>query len=560
MIAAVLLAAAVLSDLVSIEQPITLAAPPAVAKEWDSFDRLPPSGVGALAVTIDGTVPPSPGRIDVLRRENQRWVWESRLTYEGDVRLAAADYDRGILLRFPGLSSYFWAEARARSSTPIALRAFRNVAFTGAAADSLLLYLPSEETARTSAEPLLRFVPLEPALACASSASGSDCAVVAAEATSVAFEDVAGKATRVLRAEPQDDDRWEVLTEGRVRVIAKTVPARVAQAGPWVAVTLPEARFGWDRSVVQRTGVEFATERFASGTLPPIPAFTVAASRPERGVLVRAFAGKEKRPVADPSSRLAVFPNADGAASAIPMAFIGPGADGHFGLPSLGAGDYWLKLVSSEATGELVRVSAIPGVTLDVVFPTGPAVTGRLIRTAGGNATDAATVEVAAAMTFMEALRAGDITDQIRATVADEQGKFRVVLAAPGKYRVSARWGVASAEREFEITKKMSDVDLGDIVLRTGSTLRGTLQGCVDGRVSLIPTPDLKTSRLSSGTGEIRHATLDAQGRFLIEGLQPGSFGVVAECAKAITPVTPDVVVIPEIGDSVLEFKLAPVP
>ena len=435
------------------------------------------------------------------------------------------------------------------------------MAFTGATADSsLLLYLSSENTARTTTDPVMRFVPREPALACASTASDSHCAVVPAESTSVAFDDVIGKATRVLRVEPQHDDQYDVLTEGRVRVVAKVVPSRVAQAGPWVAITLPDQRFGWDRVVVQRTGARFATERFAPGTLPPIPAFTVIASRPDRGVLVRAFAGKDKRPIADPSSRLAVFPHADGGASTIPMAFIGPDADGHFPLPALGAGDYSLKLVSSDVTGELVRVSAMPGVTLDVVFPTGPTVTGRLIRTGGGNATDAAMVEVAAAITFMEALRAGDITDQIRATVADEQGQFRVVMAAPGKYRVSARWGVATAEREFEITRKMSDVDLGDIALRTGSTLRGTLQGCVDGKMSLIPTPDLKTSRLSSGTGEIRHATLDAQGHFLIEGLSAGSFGVVAECARTVTPVTPDVVVIPEIGDTVLEFKLTPVP
>ena len=556
MIAALLLAAAVM---VPIDEPIALVAPPAVAKEWDSFDRLPVSEIGVRTVTIDGVVPPGPGRIDVLRRESQRWVWESRLTYERDVRLAAADYDRGVLLRFPGMSSYFWAEARARSSAPVALRSFKNVAFTGAAEDaSLLLYLSSEDMPRTAAGSTTRFVPLEPALACASSASGSDCAVVSVGASSVAFEDVTGKATRVLRVEPQHDDRYEVLTEGRVRVVARIVPARVAQAGPWVAITLSDARFGWERAVVQRTGAQFATERLAPGTLPPVPAFTAIASRLDRGVVVRAFAGREKRPVADPASRLAVFPHADGVASSIPMAFIAPDVDGHFHLAALGAGDYSLKLVSSDVTGELVRVSAMPGVTLDVVFPTGPAVTGRLIRTAGGNATDAATVEVAAAITFMEALQAGDITDQIRATVADDQGQFRVVMPVPGKYRVSARWGVASAEREFEITTKMSDVDLGEIVLRTGSTLRGTLQGCVDGAISLIPAPDLKMSRLSSGTGEVRHAMLDAHGQFVIEGLPPGSFGVVAECARAVTPVTPDVVAIPEIGDTVLEFKLSP--
>ncbi|HYC59803.1 MAG TPA: hypothetical protein VEK79_09575 [Thermoanaerobaculia bacterium] len=562
MIGAALLAAVVSGAvLVPIEQPIALVAPPAVAKEWNSFNDLPASEGGSRAVTTDGTVPAGSGRIDVLRRESQRWVWESRLAYESDVRLAETHYDRGILLRFPGVSSYFWAEARASSTAPIALRPFRNVMFTGADADSsLLLYLPSEDAPRASVEPMMRFVPLEHALACASNVSGSDCAVVPAEAASVSFDDVSGKETRVLRVEPQHDDRYDVLTEGRVRVVAKVVPAPVAQAGPWVAITLDEERLGWDRVVVQRTGGQFATERATTSTLAPIPAFTVLTSRRERGVRFRAFAGKEKRPVADPASRLAVFPQKDGVASTIPLAFIGPDTDGHFDLPSLGAGDYSLKLVSSDVTGELVRVTAMTGVTLDVVFPTGPAVTGRLIRTAGGNANDAATVEVAAAITFMEALRAGDITDRIRAAVADEQGQFRVVMAAPGKYRVSARWGVAAAEREFEITRKMSDVDLGDIVLRTGSTLRGTLQGCVDGTMSLIPTPDLKTSRLSSGIGEIRHATLDAHGQFLIEGLSKGGYGVVAECAKAITPVSPDVIAIPEVGDTVVEFKLAPVP
>ena len=144
--------------------------------------------------------------------------------------------------------------------------------------------------------------------------------------------------------------------------------------------------------------------------------------------------------------------------------------------------------------------------------------------------------------------------DKIRVTSADETGNFSSTLSIPGKYRLRARWGTATGERDFEIDELMSDVQLGDIVLSRGSTLRGFLSNCSGGETIFIPRPDDLAKRLTSGIGEVRRATIASDGRFTVEGLPAGRRSVLAKCNGTWVSVSPDSVSIPEAGEIVVQF------
>src|SRR5258708_4947279 len=94
---------------------------------------------------------------------------------------------------------------------------------------------------------------------------------------------------------------------------------------------------------------------------------------------------------------------------------------------------------------------------------------------------DPLSVSIALETTVQEALK-GDVVDQIRFATTDDAGRFTVVVASAGKYRVFARWGSASVDREFELTESGPNVELGDLVLRSGATLRGSVAGCPGGQ------------------------------------------------------------------------------
>lgn len=544
-----------------IEHPFRVEAPPQVVSRWESFEELQPGPVGApVRILAPVEVQKNPGRVDVLRRQGKSWIWSSAYVYVPTLSLSSTDFDRGVLLRFESSPFFLWGEIPAYSTQAVTLTALKRLTIRGAdPAARLVLYSSAEAKPRTAAafENAFEFVPVAPALVCAVSTTASQCVEAAERDTEIVLAARSGDMVRVLRVRAQAEDRLDVLTPGQTAVRPKRVATTLGHASPWVSIAIEDARISWDRVVIDRSGAEFAQERLEGSSLLPPPEFSEINSNEDHGVLVHPWVGSRIHPLSDPSALLLVFPNPDSAVSSrVPLIMASPDPMGDFNLPGLGSGDYVLKLLSSVALSRPVRISAVSGVPLDVVFPSGPVVSGRIVRGSGGTPTDPVIVEVTLATTFQNALQAGDIIDKIHVAEADDNGNFKIVLGASGQYRLRARWGVAIGERDFSIDKALSDVSVGEIVLVRGATLRGYISHCAAGEAALIPLPtDLK---LTSGVGEVRRAPIDPQGRFTIEGLSAGRRSVFVKCGEAPIPVSPEIVIVPSDGEIVIEFVRGP--
>jgi hypothetical protein len=544
------------ADLGTTSEPIEVSAPRSIVAGWDSFATLPPPAKGTIAIRTADAVPPGAGRIDILRREGKRWSWLATSQYAPDLALPPADFDRGVLLRFDGSPTYFWNEVPASVAGLIVLRRLKNLSVEATPPGAMLvLYIPSERAPRTLAAGPFRLVPVETTLACVASGNDSRCAEVGASITRVSLPLSAGDDVRVLRIEPQAEDAFNVLARGNVAMRPKKVGGMVAQAFPWVAIALHEKGLSWNDVLVDRSGRELALQRLHGSLLPSLPAFGDIASRRERGLVIRPFVGERRDVLVDPSALLLVFPGqGSDLASAVPLVTAAPSAGGAFVLPTLGTGTYALKLVSSDTSAERTTVSAMVGVPLDVVFPSGPTVRGRVARASGGSSTDQIAIELLVDAPFMEAIKSGDLMDRMRVTTADGNGNFHMVIAIPGRYRIRARWGSSTAERAFEIESSTRDLDLGDILLKPGTTLHGELPVCHDGGEAIaIAVPDLS----KPPNFEPLRAPIAADGRFLIDGLVPGRWSVLLRCAGKPIKATPEVVTVPESGELVIRFTQA---
>lgn len=540
-------------DLQLTDEPFAVSAPRTEVEGWTRFVGLQPLTTGAIAIRCQD-VPVAPGvrgRVDILQRDGKRWTWLATYQYGPELAIPQADFDRGVLVRFEGSPIYLWNQVPARMPGPIVLKRFRNVSIDAPPAATLSLYVASEQSPRTLVNGRFRLVPVATALACATAAIESRCIEVGPMSEKVALSFGSGDDARVLLVEPQAEDRFSVIAKGNVAIRPRNVGGSIAQVLPWVVISLSQKGISWSDVLIDRSGRDLALERLQGSSLVPPPAFTEVRARHERGLLIRPYVGTHREPLSDPSALLLVFAADDGTLfSQVPLVTSSPEHDGNFHLSTLAPGTYVLKLLSSAATTERLTVSAMVGVPLDVVFPSGPTVRGRVVRASGGSPTDPVTIEIGIDGPFQQALKSGDLMDTMRSATADENGNFSVVIAQAGRYRLRARWGSATAERVFEIAPSTTDVDLGDIALKSGTALHGTVPGCHGGQATAIVVPDLS----KPPTFDTLAALIDVDGRFLIQGLLPGRWSVLIQCEGKPVKTAPQVVTIPEGGEPVVEF------
>jgi hypothetical protein len=256
-------------------------------------------------------------------------------------------------------------------------------------------------------------------------------------------------------------------------------------------------------------------------------------------------------PLSDPAALLLVFLSQDATlASELPIATSPREPDGSFHLATLASGTYVLKLLSSLTTMEPVTVSAMAGTPVDVVFGSGPTVSGRIVRAAGGAPTDPVTIEISGDENFQQALKSGDPLDRMRIVTPNENGNFRVVVALAGHYRLRARWGAVTAERKFDIEASTTELDLGDITLKSGLALLGEVAGCHAGQATAIAVPDVS----KPPNFDTVNAPIGVDGRFLMQGLLPGQWSILVQCDGKPLKTEPRVVTISESGDAVVRF------
>lgn len=491
--------------------PFDIRMPDAAAARWNVFAGLSRPPTGAVRVRGARQVV-SPARIDLLRRATGHWVWQSAWEWSPDFTIPTPAATTGILLRQEGAAWYGWAEIPAGAAQDIELRMVKNVAVRGASRDdALLLFVQSEREPRLArGSTTFRFVPLELALLCASAVAGDRCVAVAPEARDASLEGTVRGNVRVVLAEGEAGE-IAVLSAGTSPLRPRKAAVTATAVGLWVSLTSQDDRFRWPDVVLDRTSPAYALERIDGGLLPPLPSYARIPARAEKGVIVQPRIGSDRRRLTDRTATLVVFPEGASASASIPLATSSLGADGTFAFPALGSGNYEWRLLSSEAAGEATRVAVVSGTPAELAFPEGPTVTGRVVRIAGGGTLEPPAVKAVLQRALADA-RGTELLDSVRFTTADENGMFRMTLTIPGRYRLQARWGSASKEREFEITRDPKTIDLGDIVLENGSTLRGVMPPCADAEVLVASLPD--TSKpLMPRLDEPRRTRADQSGR-----------------------------------------------
>lgn len=553
-LAAALAAALSSAELVRIADPLALAMPREKAATWTSFADLshPPAG-GVVRIVAGRTA----GRVDVFSRNGTEWLLSETFQYEpAGVALAASESRRAVLIRLERSEYYFWGEIPPHASSAT-IKPFKNLTFTSAkeASDFVLFVSTESLPRRLSGTRAFHLVPRAPALLCQSGPPAALCVAVPPDNCTASLPNGASPAV-VVHAPAQTRENFVAKAPGYLPIHPKIVGSTLARAGAWAAIALEDPRYSWRDVVLDWSGDTYATERIEGRVVAELPGFTEIPARLERGVTIRASVGTSDHPLADSSALLLAFPATSSATSSrIPIASAGVSEDGIILMPELGDGDYRLKLLSNDATGEPQPVSVFAGQVTDVTFPSGPAINGRVALTTGGAPSDPVIIEVTPAVSVADALNDRGLTDKIRVAAADPNGHFRIVLGFPGKYCIRARWGAAAGRLDIELPGDSSEIDVGEIPLHVGSTLHGSLPGCPDGDIRVIPVPDLKT--FTTAMGEVRRTRIDSHGRFTVEGLTPGNWSVVATCGFETIDIVPPVVAIADNGDTVVAFSRA---
>ncbi|MDP9192357.1 MAG: hypothetical protein M3P06_11720 [Acidobacteriota bacterium] len=531
---------------VEIHEPVSLIASDVIARGWLSFAGLPPTVDGPLTTLAFESEPPAErARADVLVRRSGRWHVISSAMLTSDRRVAVPRDERAALLvrfeRTPAI--YAWADAE-RMDDRVVLKLARNVRvepIPEGAVEAILF--ASEAIPLTRDDEVLRAVPLVGGLFCV----GEACALGSSSADAITLR--AKDNTRVLRT-AGDANEVQVLVPGRLELLPIAVATSIVRSGAWSAVALP-AGVAWDDVVVDIFS-DGAKQRLNGAGLLPLPLWTDVHVVAEKGVVVRPLIGPEKLAHGDAAAMLYVFPAEAGDGLKIPLA-TAKLEDGAFKLPEIGLGRYRLKLFSPEATGEPVTASLTPGVPADVVFARGPVIRGRVVRRGGGSPDDSISIEIIRQTVVADA---SAIADWMRNADAELDGSFRIMLTASGPYRLRARWGTAQGEVDFEVKDLKKDVDLGEISLAAGASLRGTLPGCTDGELRMTPLPDL-TKPMTVPFFDYRRIPVAANGTFMAEGLSRGEWVISARCGGAAIEVSPSLVAIPDSGIVFLDLRSA---
>ena len=545
-------------ELVRVTHPLELIVPKAAVSSWDSFDSLAPAPANARVSLLVGGAPPTRGRVDVFLRLEDQWRLSNTYGYitGTPLTLEQSQRRRAVLLRFEQGAFYYWGELQSGHDSA-RLERFKNVTFDAAQrTGQVVIYSPDRDIPRvvSAHSGVVRAVQFIDLIFCRVGGSGETCTLLPANATTIVFPPI-GFPTRVLRVPPEFEAQFAAKAASRFAIQPKAATVTTQRVPRWIALQLPNSDHQWSDIVVDITG-EFAATRVEGASLPDPPGVFEVHPDIQHGVSVRAHPGEIGRQVEDTSAVLMVFPaGASQVSQEVPLMTASIDRTGQFSLPQLGEGEYQFKLLSTSATAEPKVASVTPGATLDLLFNTGPAVTGRVSLTSGGISADPVMIEIVPAIPISEALHDRALADKMRMTKADQDGRFRVVLGGPGKYHLRARWGSASAEREFELSKDAGDVDVGDIALQSGSSLHGVLSPCIGGEIAVIPVPDLSRS-FTTAVGEIRHARVQPDGHFVVSGLTRGQWSVTARCASGWIELAPSIIQVPESGDVVATFAV----
>ena len=364
------------------------------------------------------------------------------------------------------------------------------------------------------------------------------------------------RSVRVIRLSPGGEPT--LLEPGLSLASPRPVRREVLVAGEWVAIGVSPEK-NWAEFYLTVRTVAGETARSDGYDLQAPPLWTTMEPRSLPPLAVRPLLLPDRDVVVEADARLVLLPRTSRGAVPIPVAVIAGDGDGVFRAPGVPAGDYVLRLLSSLAGGAGVAVTLTGKGVEDVEFAPGRSGRGRLVDRSGGHPAGVATVQVvrvpgSAEKSPSPGKKGFDLLDWARETTSDQDGAFRMALPAPGRYRLLALWGDARGSTEFAVPDGTDEVSLGDVLVSTGARVRGTLDGCPVGEVTLTPLPSLDPGSMSVGFFEVRRVPLDGAGRFEAAGLGAGTWVVGARCPRSDVPLEPPLLQVP--ADGVLVVRL----
>jgi protocatechuate 3,4-dioxygenase beta subunit len=201
-------------------------------------------------------------------------------------------------------------------------------------------------------------------------------------------------------------------------------------------------------------------------------------------------------------------------------------AEGRFELAGLQEGRYRLTVRAPDfAPGTVAEVNVEAGADAeaDVVLYRGSTVSGRLV---GPNEKPVAgRVSVHEDDRGSAPIAYGDWPT----ADADAEGRFRVERVPPGSHAVAVTApGYASQRLSADVGTAGTPVDLGDIVLETGLTIRGRVR---DHNGSAIAEAQVNAFARRPGFGNMNSARSEPDGSFVLGGLTPGTYRVTARAS-----------------------------
>jgi protocatechuate 3,4-dioxygenase beta subunit len=218
-------------------------------------------------------------------------------------------------------------------------------------------------------------------------------------------------------------------------------------------------------------------------------------------------------------------------------AVVATDAEGRFEVPSLDPGAYTVVARHADFAPGVVGGVAVDVEGRDEVaisLPPGAAVSGRVVDAEGRPLEGRVAGQELAGQTMPRSL-----TELLRAD-AGADGRFRIERVPPGSYALGVVANRYSGRR-IETDVAAADVDLGDIALEEGLTVRGRVRTAAG-----APIPD---AEITTGGFDILKPSAyvqtrsEADGSYALAGLVPGpmrvnvrAFGFAPINAKTVTP------------------------
>lgn len=230
------------------------------------------------------------------------------------------------------------------------------------------------------------------------------------------------------------------------------------------------------------------------------------------------------------------------------------GADGAFELPDLAPGTWRVRarapgrapsedveLALPDGARELALALAVPArVAGVVVAPDGATVSGAVVSTGDAG----------------PALLSGRDGDALPTAVTDERGRFELAELRPGELALVARADGFASSEALPLAVAAGEERAGlRLELRRGARLTGRVFG-EGGRPDAGCTVNLVRWN-AGGTFAVRLATADGEGRFAFEGVDPGTWQVVAVAGGADLSPTDEGSTLTRFGQHVRAVQVA---